>query len=197
MKGGYTYTIVFTFVISAVFTAFLAAANAFYLPTIKKNEEFALKRSILYVLDVKAEKDSEINAIFNESIEKKHISGLDVYVLYDSGRKAAGYAVPFTGPGLWGTIRGYMGVSADMKKVLGVGFTEQSETPGLGGRIDEPWYKEQFRGIELKDGQSIQYGNMNEKKVDAITGATITSNSVLKILNSTVGNDLPKLEVKE
>ena len=198
MRNGYVYTIIFMLVISAVFTALLAGANAYYLPTINQNNELAQKKSILYVLGMEAAGGSEeTNRVFNKSIKKIKFRDSEVYARLDSEDKISGYAVPFTGPGLWGTIKGYMGVSGDLKTLLGVDFTAQSETPGLGGRIDERWYKEQFRGLKVGEGKEITYGAEGEKQVDAVTGATITSNSVLKILNSVVENDLPELEVKE
>jgi Na+-transporting NADH:ubiquinone oxidoreductase subunit C len=74
--------------------------------------------------------------------------------------------------------------------IKGLAFTEQNETPGLGGRIEEDWYKEQFKGTTLSG--SLSYGE--ETGLDAITGATSTSNAVLKILNTFIETTLKELE---
>ena len=97
-----------------------------------------------------------------------------------------GYAFPATGPGLWGTINAYVGISEDYSELLGLEFIKQDETPGLGGRISEDWYKQQFRGIDLensKDGNYIIYRPSSGGNVDAIAGATLTSKSVSKLVN--------------
>ena len=49
------------------------------------------------------------------------------------------------GPGLWGSIEGYVAISKDYSTILGLTFITQSETPGLGGRIGEEEYLSQFR----------------------------------------------------
>ena len=81
-----------------------------------------------------------------------------------------------------------MGVSADYSKLIGIEFTSHSETPGLGGRIDEEWFKEQFRGIDLEDSQDdyIIYTPAAGGNVDAITGATLTSQSVREFVNEDI-----------
>lgn len=192
MKGGYAYTIVFMFVISAVFTLVLAATNAWYLPVIHKNEVLAQNKSVLYSLGVKSS-----DGVFGPDIKEVRLSGTNIYVKYDSFNKVQAYAIPFSGSGLWGTIKGYLAVSSDFKKIVGVDFTSHSETPGLGGRIDEQWFKEQFRGLTLETGKQLAYKSEGDGKVDAITGATVTSNSVLQILNNLIKSDLSKLEVKQ
>jgi Na+-transporting NADH:ubiquinone oxidoreductase, subunit NqrC len=70
-----------------------------------------------------------------------------------------------------------------------VDFISQNETPGLGGRIEENWFKEQFKSEKLIDGRitvtAIGQADENHEngKVDAITGATQTSKAVEKIIN--------------
>ncbi len=192
MKQGYLYTIIFTLLISAIFSALLAVTNAGYLPVIERNQELATKKAVLDVLAVNTTGDSEVEAIFQENITQKSIANTEVFV-YSQNGVVKGYAIAMAGPGLWGTIRGYVGVSSDGSELLGIGFTEHSETPGLGGRIDESWYKEQFRGLQL-DGESvITYASSNDHQIDAITGATATSNAVLRILNGATAQVVSQL----
>lgn len=195
-KKGYAYTVIFMFVISAVFTAFLASANAFFLPTIRQNQELAEKKSILYAMGLTFPKEaSAIEKSFDASVRKTEISGLTVYEKLDDSGKITGYAVPFSGSGLWGTIRGYVAVSSSLDQLLGVDFTSHSETPGLGGRIDEAWFKEQFRGMPIRQGEKLVY-EPDKNGIDGISGASITSGSIERILKNLVENTLSQWEVK-
>lgn len=194
MKREYIYTVAFTFVISAVLTAILAGANAFFLPQIERNEELAERRAILYVLNIPFADDAEVERLFDEIIVPEQIGGLNVYTKLAADGSAAGYAVVFEGAGLWGLIRGYMGIAGDLSELLGIEFTEQNETPGLGSRIDEQWYKEQFRGIQLVDGQAVLRGDDGELLIDSITGATSTSNAVINIMRDSTASVLSRLE---
>lgn len=186
MKKGYLYTIIFMAVVSIVFTGLLAGVNAAYKKKIAFNQEAALKNSIL--LSVGVESADDVNELFTEKAKENQLGDMTYYSIEtDSG---TAFAIPFEGPGLWGTIRGYIGVASDLQSIQGIAFTEQNETPGLGGRIDEDWYKEQFKGVAL--GGNVSYGE--ESGIDAITGATSTSNAVLKIINEFVNTTLKELE---
>jgi len=123
-------------------------------------------------------------ARFDSQIRPDTQQDLPIYSWFGADGGTKGYAIPFSGAGLWGTIRGYLAVSADLKTVLGLTFVEQNETPGLGGRIDEPQFKEQFRGLPIAQGDAIRYGQNQGVQLDAVTGATQTSSAILRILNS-------------
>lgn len=187
MKNNYIYTIFFVFLISAVFTAILASVNAFYVPVIRENEQVAKTVSILSSLGFdNIENNKDINRVFEENIEQEERFGTVVYTQYNDEQKPIAYAIEFIGSGLWGSINGYLGVSADLDEIVGIDFTTHSETPGLGGRIDEQWYKEQFEGIKITDPFYIKNRIDGDGDVDAITGATLTSNSVVSIINEAI-----------
>lgn len=187
MKNNYIYTIFFVFLISAVFTAILASVNAFYTPVIRENEQVAKTVSILSSLGFdNIENNKDINRLFEENIEQEERFGTVVYTQYNDEQKPIAYAIEFIGSGLWGSINGYLGVSADLNEIVGIDFTSHSETPGLGGRIDEQWYKDQFVGIKVTDPFYIKNKVDGDGDVDAITGATLTSNSVVSIINEAI-----------
>ena len=87
-------------------------------------------------------------------------------------------------------------MNPELNELQGIVFTEQNETPGLGGRIMEDWFKEQFRGLKLEAGQAVAYGEAGSQKIDAISGATQTSNAIIRIINQVKNEVLPKVEVK-
>jgi len=188
MKKSIVYPIVFMVVITAIFTFALAFLNQSTAEKIALNQEIELSRKILYIFDItpKSENSIDILRAFEDNIGTMPYGDSVMYVYYGEDGEILGYAVPISGPGLWGSIEGYIGISNDYSKVLGIDFVKHSETPGLGGRISEDEFKEQFRGLDLTnttDGNYIIYRPAAGGNVDAIAGATLTSKSVSKIIN--------------
>lgn len=194
MKESPFYTIIFMLVISAVFTLVLSLTNAYYLPLIKENELLEERRAILYVFELETEGEpDEVFERFESSIASETLVGIEIYSYLGEDEKVLAYAIPFTGSGLWGTMHGYFGVTPEFDQITGLVFTEHNETPGLGARIDEQEYLEQFRGLEIKG--KLAYGLAGGDQLDAITGATSTSNAVLRILNNLIEQKIAELEV--
>ena len=77
--------------------------------------------------------------------------------------------------------------------MLGLDFVKQNETPGLGARISESWFKEQFRGKRGPFRLVPEGVESGENEFQAITGATSTSNAVLDLLNRSIDEDLPRI----
>lgn len=109
------------------------------------------------------------------------------------------YVVPIYGMGLWGPISGYIALNADKSTVYGVYFNHESETAGLGAEIkDNKAWQEKFQGKKLfKNGDDKTIALSVEKKVedpttqvDAVTGATLTSNGVRDMLHEALGKYL-------
>ena len=102
--------------------------------------------------------------------------------------------VPCYGAGLWGPIWGYVGFEGDLKTINAVRFGHKGETPGLGAKIaDEPSFAEAFVGQQVGTGEILfeiakPANRVTEKNgVDAISGATITSQALGKTLNQWFG----------
>lgn len=105
------------------------------------------------------------------------------------GQKKTVYTVK--GMGLWGGINGYIAVDADNNTIYGVYFNHDGETAGLGAEIkDNVKWQQLFHGKKIhKDGvEGIALGvkkdapTDDENNVDAVTGATLTSDGVDKML---------------
>ena len=96
-----------------------------------------------------------------------------------------GYALPIEGNGFQGKIRLMIGVTNDLKKITGLKILEQLETPGLGNKIVDAPFTDQF--INLSTIPKVNYVKgitpENPNEIQAITGATISSKSVVKIIN--------------
>lgn len=124
-----------------------------------------------------------------QNLEKAGQKGaFPIYVFNKDGHK--GYVIPTQGNGLWGAIFSNIALDEDLNTVIGVTFSHESETPGLGAEITTEKFQAPFIGKQILDenGQVISIAvkknadanGMHE--VDAITGGTMTSNGVNEML---------------
>ena len=108
----------------------------------------------------------------------------EVYLVMDENGNRNGAVLHIRGQGLWGTMYGLISLEDDFNTVRGVNFYEHAETPGLGGEITNPAWVKTWEGKELygDDGKVkfdlVKGGASNEHEVDALSGATLTSNGV-------------------
>lgn len=120
-----------------------------------------------------------------------------VYLIERNGRLDT-LILPVRGYGLWSTLYGFMAIKGDLNTVAGMGFYQHAETPGLGGEVDNPKWKALWRGKTLfddngslavkvvKGGVDPQNPNAGHQ-VDALAGATLTSNGVNNLLHFWLG----------
>ncbi|WP_028239570.1 Na(+)-translocating NADH-quinone reductase subunit C [Stutzerimonas azotifigens] len=122
-----------------------------------------------------------------------------VYMVENDG-KLDTLILPIRGYGLWSTLYGFMAVKGDLNTVVGLGFYQHGETPGLGGEVDNPKWRGQWPGKTLYDENgklSVQIvkGGVDpqspraEHQVDALAGATLTSNGVNNLLHFWLGEN--------
>ncbi|MGE0019691.1 MAG: NADH:ubiquinone reductase (Na(+)-transporting) subunit C [Draconibacterium sp.] len=145
-----------------------------------------------YVVNVKGDK-VDGNA-FTTDLKVERSKPADQMVLpvfvcqTDDGLK---YILPMRGAGLWGPIWGFVSLDEDMNTIYGANFDHQGETPGLGAEISTPMFEDPFKGKKLFDESgklvSIIVAKAGENaaaehKVDAISGGTITSKGLEKML---------------
>jgi Na+-transporting NADH:ubiquinone oxidoreductase subunit C len=99
--------------------------------------------------------------------------------------------VPIRGKGLWGPIWGYVAFNKDLNTIEGAIFDHKGETPGLGSEINTQAFSSQFFGKSIFNDEGkfvsievIKGGASPENKhgVDAISGGTITSKGLEKML---------------
>ena len=144
-----------------------------------------------------------------ETVDTLNIENCEVYGTSDLKKQIAaeqknlpvyifknGYTVvPCYGAGLWGPIWGYVGLEKDLKTIKAVCFGHKGETPGLGAKIaDEPSFAEGFVGKTIGEGEILfevcKPANTKvdaNNHIDAISGATITSQALGFTLNQWFG----------
>lgn len=101
------------------------------------------------------------------------------------GDSLIGYALPYSGSGFQGNIRLMIGLDYNLEKITGMQVLEQVETPGLGTKVTEKFFTDQFINIITNPLLECIKGAKPTKdnQVEAITGATISSKAVLRIVN--------------
>jgi Na+-transporting NADH:ubiquinone oxidoreductase subunit C len=195
--------VLFTIAVTIVFIAPITFAYLLTKPIVALNEEVYLKRAVLAAAGLEAPPDpAGAKELFDARVEALPAAAAaagapapePVYRVKDTAGATAGWVITRTGPGLWGDIVMVVGFGADRVRLSGIEFLKQQETPGLGARVAEPWFKQQFKG---KRGPFTTVGEGEptaENQFDAITGATITSNAVKAIVNAVVdaAGSLPK-----
>lgn len=108
--------------------------------------------------------------------------------------------LPVRGYGLWGTLYGFLALEDDYNTIVGLGFYEHKETPGLGAEVDNPAWKSIWDGKKAydKDGDvaiTVIKGPVDSKtpnaqyKVDGLSGATLTSRGVDNLLKFWLGKE--------
>jgi Na+-transporting NADH:ubiquinone oxidoreductase subunit C len=122
-----------------------------------------------------------------------------VYLVEQDGQLQT-LIMPVRGYGLWSTLYGFIALQGDLNTVVGLGFYQHGETPGLGGEVDNPKWKALWHGKSLFDdnGQlalQIIKGSVDpqaanaQHQVDGLAGATLTSKGVDNLLRFWLGEN--------
>lgn len=195
------FTIFFMFSVTFVFISVLSLIYVLTRDTIRLNESLVVKRAVLYVAGLEAPQSGiEADTLYQERVrEVKDGQGTVLYyeILDAPGGSIQSYALPVPGAGLWGEIGSVVGVEKDLKTLTGIEFIKQNETPGLGGRITEGWFKEQFRGKRWPLEVVPEGDPTGDQEFQAITGATNTTNGVKGILNDRLATAEEAIEATE
>lgn len=190
--------VLFTAAVTAAFVAPVALLDRATRDRVSRNEELRLMRGVLEAAGFELpDSDGAAAALFAARVVARGDGADAVYLIRPADGAAAAsaakgpddddgraYVLVQEGSGLWGRIVALVGFEPDGLTMTGLSFLEQSETPGLGARIDEAWFKAQFRG---KRGpvSTVPEGSLAETdQFDAISGATLTSNAVRDIVNA-------------
>jgi len=157
------------------------------LPTITANKARELREAVFKVLPGV----SQMQALVYRSGELVAVDEPEkdepvIYGGYDESREFLGYAVPAAGPGFQDTIAILYGYKPREKLVVGMEVLESRETPGLGDKIykDAVWVAG-FSALSVEpEIIAVKKGTKsNPNEIDAITGATISSKAVVRIIN--------------
>ncbi len=158
--------------------------------TIKENKARELRESVFRVIpDVTKMqklllKEGKLVVSYEEEKGEEPI-----YAGYDESGKFMGYAIPSDGPGFADTISVLYGYRPADRKVIGMWILASRETPGLGDKIyKDAKFVADFDDLAIEPPiVATKKGKKKPNEIDAITGATISSVAVVRIINK--GND--------
>jgi RnfABCDGE-type electron transport complex G subunit len=197
------YTVVLG-VISIITAVAIAATYVTTKEKIRLREEARRMEALLTVLPGLEGQPQEVTPPGAAPEEK-------VYKGVGKDQKVIGYAALGQAQGYSSTIKTMVGLSPDMEKILAIKVLAQSETPGLGTRVMEiattrtlwklltggkaaeaeptsPWFQDQFKEKALNQLTVVR--EADPSKIQAITGATITTKAVV----ASVDNGVKKIK---
>jgi Na+-translocating ferredoxin:NAD+ oxidoreductase subunit G len=168
------------------------------LPSVQANRAARLESAIHQVLPGIARYDTLY--LVGGSLTSRLPPGLDgrklerVYAGSDAGGRHVGFAIPVSEPGFQDAIDVLFGFDPLKPGTLGLVILGSRETPGLGDKIEAPEWRDQFTDastplIAAKAGSAEK-----PQDVDMITGATISSRTVIGAINKGVARWTPLLE---
>ncbi len=172
-------------VIGGLSAFFLSLIANYAYPLIEENRRIALQKAILEVLP--------------QAKRYEVISKTDkIYQGLTESGNLAGYAFVGQGGGYQGIIKIMIGISPNWETLRGISILENVETPGLGAKITTPEFGKQFEGLKV-DPQIEYVQNKPPQKpnqIQAITGATISSQAVVNIMNNAIDRVRKQIQQK-
>jgi len=190
------YDVFFTVLMCCICAGLLTFANVQWYELIKDNENFVRKASIVDALGLLSAAEpsrKDITRAFDESVRKK-VSGEMTMLEGVMEDEKAGYALDVETQGKYGPIKAVLAIAPSKTSIKAFRVYDQNETPGLGGRIGERTWQDQFVGIPLKTGEyiGVEFGKKGSapNEVDAITGASKTMFSLKKAINGVIAQFL-------
>jgi len=120
------------------------------------------------------------------------VDGRDVYRAL-AGDTLVGWVIPASGQGFADRIELLIGIDATLQQITGLYVLDQKETPGLGNFIVEDGWRAQFAGKSTDAPITVTKAAASGQAIKALTGATISSQSVCDIVNRTLAAIKPAL----
>ena len=116
-----------------------------------------------------------------------------VYLVRKEAGDVSRIILPVDGSGLWDLMYGFLAIDADGQTVRELIYYQQKETPGLGGEVQNPAWQDKWDGKELYENGEVAIrvvknaNPSNPHTIDALSGATLTSNGVENTIRYWVG----------
>ena len=169
-------------------------------PIIERNKAERLAAAVQEVL--KAPHHYDTLYVVDDALTTELPSGADprqydqIYRGYTEDGSEIGYAIASGEPGFQDIVRVIFGYDHDAGAVLGMKVLESKETPGLGDKIEkDSAFVVQFDGVLAPlEGVKPRDGTGDPHEIDMITGATISSRTVIKVINNALARLEPMLE---
>ncbi len=161
-------------IIGVIAGGILSEVNDWASPLIEANQKAETEKAIFLVNPEGKSYEAVANADF------------EIYKVFDENKNLSGYSLAYEGNGFQGKIRMMIGLKSDLNEITSIEILEQVETPGLGTKVTENPFKDQFKGLQTTPQVNWVKGKSPEQpnEIQTITGATISSKSIVAIINS-------------
>lgn len=192
-KTSPAYVIGFMIVICTLCGTAISIVQFSMQKTLDANARLVRNRTIARAFDVTVARQTAeaYDAALDSALTRSSLPGKGrVWETFTRKDTSGDIGVIFTGMAFWDNVSGIIVLSADFSTIRSLEIIEQKETPGLGARIEEETFKQQFRDfpVDWSAKQRITFGKESgpdgTKRIDAITGATQTSMALERIINS-------------
>jgi electron transport complex protein RnfG len=190
----------------AALSGFLVVlAHHLTMPLIEENRRIAIERALFKVIPgAVSRRDFQLTADGIEPPgETLPVQGMHLYAGYNAQGRLAGVALEAAAQGYQDVIRVLFSYDPDCECIRGMEVLKMAETPGIGDKIaKDPVFLQNFEALDarLDDAGgglanaivSVKTGTKSEPwQIDAISGATISSKAVARMLNDTAQQALP------
>jgi electron transport complex protein RnfG len=173
------------------------------LPIIQANKAEALKEAIYQVLpgctafETLELRDGKLVVLSAAEAASNEENTPRLYAGYGADEQLIGFAIVAEAPGYQEEIRGMFGYAPDKKLVVGFEVLESKETPGLGDKIKKDKdFIANFKALAVEPEIVLVKSGQKQapNEVDGITGATISSRAVVKLLQNGLESWRPAIE---
>ena len=193
-----SFKLVFALGIAGLLSGIILVGTFIYTnPLIKANKEAAIQRAIFKVLP---DCDSFTALVIEDGKLMEKVDGADnkeepdkeellVYAGYNANKELIGFAIPGSEPGFQDVIAAMFGYDDSQKIIIGFEVLESKETPGLGDKIfKDADFQTNFTALAVEpEIVPVKKGaKQKSNEVEAITGATISSKAIVRLLNNTM-----------
>ena len=181
----------FVFIMGFLTSIVFVGMDALTAERIEMNKDAAIYSAVLTHNDI-TYNSGNLADVFNDNITVEEVTYdgqlLSFYINEVNGNVSFLYGV-FSLGGLWGPVRGVITLESDFQTIVNVTVLEEQETPGLGGKVKNREFLDQFIGLQLlpelerpvEVNKDAAANKANE--VDEISGATGTSTAFERLLN--------------
>jgi len=183
---------------SFCFGLLIAVTNAALLPKIQENKATKLNQLTGELLP-DAKKFLEVDAEIEVKLAGGKKERVKVYKAMSEAGECVGWSFNASGQGFADKIELVVAVNKGFEKIAGFNVLVSNETPGFGDRIKSSYYRSQFVGAPAEKLQLVKTGD--PKKIDSeivsITGATVSSEAVIGIINTFLIRIKEQMQQKE
>ena len=191
----------------AALSGFLVVlAHHLSLPLIEENKRIAIERALFKVIPgAVTRRDFQLTAAGIEPLGDAPPQGMHLYAGYDAQGQLAGVALEAVAQGYQDVIRILYSYDPGCECIRGIQVLKMAETPGIGDKIaKDPAFLQNFEALDARVDAaggglahaivSVKSGSKTEPwQIDAISGATISSKAVARMLNDSAQQAAPTI----